>query len=120
MHVSSSGHACILQKSETAPQPDNGVADLEFRRYHIPADGYNLLGRVAYMKEYFFSPTGEPDVPERKLWFEASKNLLQIASMLEVIRHRFTSRINILFTLILSCQILFQAKMRQPLSYISM
>ncbi|CDP19658.1 unnamed protein product [Coffea canephora] len=70
-------------KSEAAPQPDNGVADLEFRRYHIPIGGYNLLGRVAYMKEYFFSQTGEPDVPVRKFWFEASEDLLQIASTLE-------------------------------------
>ncbi|XP_027163644.1 bark storage protein A-like [Coffea eugenioides] len=70
-------------KSEKAPQPDNGVADLQFSRYHVPSFGFNLLGRVAYMKERFFSVTGEPDVPERKFWFPASENLLQIASTLE-------------------------------------
>ena len=66
LHVSSSGHACILQKPKVATHPDTDAAELEFASYHIPAGGYNLLGLVAYWSEYFFSETGKPDTPERK------------------------------------------------------
>ncbi|XP_027163581.1 bark storage protein A-like isoform X2 [Coffea eugenioides] len=70
-------------KPKVATHPDTDAAELEIASYHIPAGGYNQLGLVAYWSQYFFSETGKPDTPERKLWFEASKNLLQIASMLE-------------------------------------
>lgn len=71
-------------KPKAATLPDDGVAELEFERFHIPGGGYSLLGRAAYLKEYFFSKTGQPDTAERKLWFETSKDWLQIASTLKV------------------------------------
>ncbi|KAE9451291.1 hypothetical protein C3L33_16815, partial [Rhododendron williamsianum] len=45
--------------------------------------GINLLGRIVYSSEEFFSESGMPNVAQPLLWAQISRNWLQLATGLE-------------------------------------
>ncbi|KAL3520808.1 hypothetical protein ACH5RR_018957 [Cinchona calisaya] len=66
-----------LKPNATIPTGD--VAELDFGTYNEPSGGYNQLGLISYSPDQFFSKTGKPNTPQRKLWFQTSKNWLELA-----------------------------------------
>ncbi|KAH7547805.1 hypothetical protein ACOSQ2_033310 [Xanthoceras sorbifolium] len=60
------------------------VGELEFESYNVPnCNGSNLLGRLGYDSEQFYSESGDPNTPQSLLWAQVSKDWLQVAASLE-------------------------------------
>ncbi|KAK1571639.1 hypothetical protein Q3G72_020600 [Acer saccharum] len=61
------------------------VAHLDFKGYNVPKswDGSNLLGRLGYNSEQFFSESGTPNIAQPLLWAQVTMHWLQIATNLE-------------------------------------
>ncbi|KAI9157854.1 hypothetical protein LWI28_029080 [Acer negundo] len=51
------------------------VAHLDFKSYNVPKswDGSNLLGRLGYNSEQFFSDSGTPNIAQPLLWAQVNK-----------------------------------------------
>lgn len=62
----------------------NDFAQFDFKSYNDPIGGENLLGKVGYSTEQFYSVAGEVNVPQRPIWFNITKNWLHVASHLQV------------------------------------
>lgn len=61
------------------------MAELDFGSYNVPkADGMNLLGKIGYSYEQFFSESGETNTAKPLFWAQISQHWLQLASGLEV------------------------------------
>lgn len=74
----------VFPQKPKATIPTNDIAQLDFGSYNEPNGGENKLGSIGYSTEYFYSKSGEPNTPERTLWFQTSQNWLKLASSLEV------------------------------------
>ncbi|KAK4279580.1 hypothetical protein QN277_011338 [Acacia crassicarpa] len=57
-------------------------AHLDFGDFGVPK-GNNLLGRVGYSSEEFFSVNGKPNLAERLIWAKVTSQWLHLASNLE-------------------------------------
>ncbi|XP_054791179.1 bark storage protein A-like isoform X3 [Prosopis cineraria] len=57
-------------------------ARLDFGNFNVPK-GKNLLGRVGYSSEEFFSVTGKPNLSQRLIWAKVTSQWLQLAATLE-------------------------------------
>lgn len=63
----------------------NDVAHLDIASYNVPrSEGTNLLGRIGYDPEEFFSETGKPDTARPLVWAQTSQHWLHLAANLEV------------------------------------
>ncbi|XP_028793435.1 bark storage protein A-like isoform X1 [Neltuma alba] len=60
-------------------------AHLDFGNFDVPK-GNNLLGRVGYSSEEFFSVTGKPNLAQRLIWAKVTSQWLQLAATLEGIQ----------------------------------
>ncbi|XP_054791177.1 bark storage protein A-like isoform X1 [Prosopis cineraria] len=60
-------------------------ARLDFGNFNVPK-GKNLLGRVGYSSEEFFSVTGKPNLSQRLIWAKVTSQWLQLAATLEGIQ----------------------------------
>ncbi|TXG49387.1 hypothetical protein EZV62_025262 [Acer yangbiense] len=62
------------------------VAHLDFKGYNVPKswDGSNLLGRLGYNSEQFFSESWTPNIAQPLLWAQVTMHWLQLATNLEV------------------------------------
>ncbi|KAK6933484.1 Nucleoside phosphorylase domain [Dillenia turbinata] len=63
--------------------PSNDVAHLDFGSYNAPEGGANLLGRIGYSYEEFFSESGKPNTMEPIFWVNISEHWLHLASNLK-------------------------------------
>ncbi|KAB1225296.1 Bark storage protein A [Morella rubra] len=62
----------------------NDVAHLDIASYNVPrSEGTNLLGRIGYDPEEFFSETGKPDTARPLVWAQTSQHWLHLAANLE-------------------------------------
>ncbi|XP_054791178.1 bark storage protein A-like isoform X2 [Prosopis cineraria] len=59
-------------------------ARLDFGNFNVPK-GKNLLGRVGYSSEEFFSVTGKPNLSQRLIWAKVTSQWLQLAATLELV-----------------------------------
>lgn len=66
-----------------ATMEPNDFAQFDFKSYNDPIGGENLLGKVGYSTEQFYSVAGEVNVPQRPIWFNITKNWLHVASHLQ-------------------------------------
>jgi hypothetical protein len=65
--------------------PTNDIAELDFGSYNVPkGDGMNLLGKIGYSYEQFFSESGKPNTAIPLFWAQISEQWLQLAAGLEV------------------------------------
>ncbi|KAG8390533.1 hypothetical protein BUALT_Bualt01G0093400 [Buddleja alternifolia] len=69
-----------LRPNATVPSDD--VANLDFKKYNMPKGGNNLLGRIGYSPEQFYSEAGEPNIPRDVFWFKVNQKWLQLATTL--------------------------------------
>lgn len=64
--------------------PTNDIAELDFGSYNVPkGDGMNLLGKIGYSYEEFFSESGKPNTAIPLFWAQISERWLQLAAGLE-------------------------------------
>lgn len=63
--------------------PSDDVAHLDIGSYNVPKGGVNLLGRIGYSYEQFFSETGKPDAAQPLVWAKISQHWLRLAAKLE-------------------------------------
>ncbi|KAL6328269.1 hypothetical protein AAG906_034412 [Vitis piasezkii] len=63
--------------------PSDDVAHLDIGSYNVPKGGVNLLGRIGYSYEQFFSETGKPDAAQPLVWAKISQRWLRLAAKLE-------------------------------------
>ncbi|CAK7325339.1 unnamed protein product [Dovyalis caffra] len=64
--------------------PTNDIAELDFGSYNEPTgDGMNLLGKIGYSYEQFFSELGKPNTAVPLFWAQISEQWLQLAVGLE-------------------------------------
>ncbi|XP_019426982.1 PREDICTED: bark storage protein A-like isoform X2 [Lupinus angustifolius] len=62
-------------------------AHLDIGNYNDPkGEGNNLLGRIGYSNEYFYSESGEPNTPQRVAWLNTTHQWLKLAENLEGIK----------------------------------
>ncbi|CAL0299787.1 unnamed protein product [Lupinus luteus] len=62
-------------------------AHLDIGNYNDPkGEGNNLLGRIGYSTEYFYSESGEPNTPQRVVWLNTTHQWLKLAGNLEGIK----------------------------------
>uniref|UniRef100_A0A0D6R5S5 Nucleoside phosphorylase domain-containing protein n=1 Tax=Araucaria cunninghamii TaxID=56994 RepID=A0A0D6R5S5_ARACU len=62
----------------------NNVGNLMVGDYNVPQNNRtNLLGKISYVPEEFYSETGKPNVPEDLLFAETSSDWLKFASTIE-------------------------------------
>ncbi|XP_057470404.1 bark storage protein A-like isoform X1 [Actinidia eriantha] len=60
------------------------VAHLDIGSYNVPKNrGINMLGRIGYSNEQFFSESGNPNTAQPLLWARISQNWLNLAANLE-------------------------------------
>ncbi|KAG8390535.1 hypothetical protein BUALT_Bualt01G0093600 [Buddleja alternifolia] len=69
-----------LKPNATVPSSD--VATLDFETYNTPKGGNNLLGRIGYTPEQFYSEAGKPNVAQDVFWFQVNQKWLQLATTL--------------------------------------
>ncbi|XP_059439195.1 bark storage protein A-like [Corylus avellana] len=63
----------------------NYVAHLDVASYNVPkGKGRNLLGRIGYSKEEFFSELGKPNAARPLVWAQISQHWLHLAHNLKV------------------------------------
>lgn len=62
--------------------PSDDVAHLDIGSYNVPK-GVNLLGRIGYSYEQFFSEKGKPDAAQPLVWAKISQHWLRLAAKLE-------------------------------------
>ncbi|KAF9597047.1 hypothetical protein IFM89_015238 [Coptis chinensis] len=63
---------------------ENDVAHLDIGNYNVPnGQGMNLLGRIGFSPEQFYSESGQPNTPERIIWANVSRHWLHSAAKLE-------------------------------------
>lgn len=75
--------SCSGQKSNGSLGA-NDVAYLDIGSYNVPKkQGINLLGRIVYSSEEFFSESGMPNAAQPLLWAQLCRNWLQLATGLE-------------------------------------
>ena len=74
---------CWQNLNGTANSDD--VVHLDVARYNVPKGvGTNLLGRIGYSYEDFFSELGKPNTVRPLIWAQISQHWLQYAANLEV------------------------------------
>lgn len=79
----------------------NDVAYLDLGSYNVHKNqGINLLGRIVYGSEEFFSESGMPNTAQHLLWAQISQNWLQLATGLEA---RLPSNSSIFISLWIYC-----------------
>ncbi|KAK7268462.1 hypothetical protein RIF29_21161 [Crotalaria pallida] len=62
-------------------------AQLDIGNYNDPkGEGKNLLGRIGYSAEYFYSQSGDPNTPQRVVWVNTTHQWLKLARNLEGIQ----------------------------------
>ncbi|XP_050208978.1 bark storage protein A-like isoform X1 [Mercurialis annua] len=62
----------------------NDVAQLKIGGYNVPQnDGFNLLGKIGFSREQFFSVSTEGNAAAPMFWAEVSHEWLQLAASLE-------------------------------------
>ncbi|KAJ7974967.1 Bark storage protein A [Quillaja saponaria] len=62
-------------------------ANLDFGSYNVPrGKGINLLGRIGYSYEQFFSESGKPNTAQCLIWAHTTLHWLQLATKLEGIQ----------------------------------
>ncbi|XAR52296.1 Adenosylhomocysteine nucleosidase [Bertholletia excelsa] len=63
---------------------NNDVAHIDIGNYNVPkGSGLNRLGRIGYSPEQFFSESGKPNTARDLVWFQTTKEWLQLAASLE-------------------------------------
>lgn len=79
------GHTGLWEwlKINGKEDPDN-IGKLNVGDYNVPqGKRTNLLGKITYETEEFYSESGKPDTPEELLWAETSSDWFKIANKLK-------------------------------------
>ncbi|XP_054780112.1 bark storage protein A-like [Prosopis cineraria] len=69
-----------LKPNATVDSSDFGEVDVGEYNVKGKGKGMNLLGKIEYFAEQFYSETGKPNEPQSLLWFPTSPRWLQLAA----------------------------------------
>ncbi|XP_057470405.1 bark storage protein A-like isoform X2 [Actinidia eriantha] len=75
---------CGVGMKQNGTLGTDDVAHLDIGSYNVPKNrGINMLGRIGYSNEQFFSESGNPNTAQPLLWARISQNWLNLAANLE-------------------------------------
>ncbi|XP_028780415.1 bark storage protein A-like [Neltuma alba] len=69
-----------LKPNATVDSSDFGEMDIGEYNVKGKGKGMNLLGKIGYFTEQFYSETGKPNQPQRLIWFPTTPHWLLLAS----------------------------------------